>query len=111
FDLQPTSKIFRGGQRIRLTITAADKDNALTVVVDPAPVITLYRNTILASYIELPIIAGAENDGAVLRAEPAQESSHSVSTGLAILAVASISGAALPVSPTRSKPSGCSPEL
>ena len=95
FDLQPTSKIFRGGQRIRLTITAADKDNASTVVVDPAPVITLYRNTMLASYIELPIISGAENDGAILRAGPVQESSHTVWAGLAILAVASISGAAL----------------
>lgn len=95
FDLQPISKIFRGGQRIRLTITAADKDNALTVVVNPAPVITLYRNTKLASYIELPIIPGGENDGAIVKAAPVEESSHSVWTGLVILAVASIIGAAL----------------
>lgn len=56
FDLLPTSYIFSSGHRIRITITGADKDNALTPQLEPPPTVTLYRDIDHASYIELPII-------------------------------------------------------
>ncbi len=56
FDLHPTSYMIKAGHRIRVTITCADKDNALTLELSPPPTITLYRNANYASYITLPII-------------------------------------------------------
>jgi uncharacterized protein len=56
FDLLPTSYIFEAGHRIRVTITGADKDNALTPQLEPPPTIHLYRGAEHASYIVLPII-------------------------------------------------------
>jgi putative CocE/NonD family hydrolase len=56
FDLLPTSYIFEAGHRIRVTITCADKDNALTPQLDPLPTVHLYRDADHASYIVLPII-------------------------------------------------------
>ncbi len=56
FDLIPTSYIFDAGHRIRVTITCADKDTALTPQLDPPPTVHLYRETDHASYIVLPII-------------------------------------------------------
>jgi len=44
------------GHRIRVTITCADKDNALTPQLDPPPTVHLYREADHASYIALPII-------------------------------------------------------
>ena len=55
FDLLPISKMFVTGQRIRITITCSDKDNASTPVLNPAPIVRLYRNTSFTSYVELPI--------------------------------------------------------
>jgi len=55
-DLLPTSYVFDAGHRIRVTITCADKDNALTPQLDPPPTIHLYRGADHASYIVLPII-------------------------------------------------------
>jgi putative CocE/NonD family hydrolase len=55
-DLLPTSYIFDAGHRIRVTITGADKDNALTPQLDPPPTVTLYHDSDHASYIEIPII-------------------------------------------------------
>jgi len=57
FDMHPTSNVFDAGNRIRITITCADKDNAETVEIYPPPAITLYRNAEHASYIILPIIS------------------------------------------------------
>jgi hypothetical protein len=57
FDLLPTSYIFEAGHRIRITITCADKDTALTPQLEPPPTVTLYRDADHASYIELPMIA------------------------------------------------------
>jgi hypothetical protein len=57
FDLLPTSNIFDAGHRIRLTITCADKDNALTPMLSPPPVLNVYRNATHASYLDLPLIA------------------------------------------------------
>lgn len=56
FDLLPTSYVFAAGHRIRVTITCADKDTALTPQLDPPPTVRLYRQADHASYIMLPII-------------------------------------------------------
>ena len=56
FDLHPTSNIFDKGHRIRLTITCADKDNALTPEISPPPSVTIFLNTNYSSYISLPVI-------------------------------------------------------
>lgn len=56
FDLEPTSKIFAAGNRIRVTIVGADKDNNLTPKLSPAPKVSIYRNTEHASFITLPVI-------------------------------------------------------
>jgi putative CocE/NonD family hydrolase len=56
FDLIPTSYIFAPGHRIRVTITGADKDTALTPQLDPPPTVQLYRGAEHASSIVLPII-------------------------------------------------------
>jgi uncharacterized protein len=56
FDLLPTSYAFDAGHRIRVTITCADKDNALTPQLEPPPTVHLHREADHASYIVLPII-------------------------------------------------------
>jgi uncharacterized protein len=56
FDLQPTSILFHGGNRIRLTITGADKDTFDTPIQSPSPVIAIAGGGSNASYLELPII-------------------------------------------------------
>lgn len=53
-DLLPTSYLFRAGNRIRLTITGADRDNFPVVPV--APTVTIHRSARFRSYLELPII-------------------------------------------------------
>jgi putative CocE/NonD family hydrolase len=57
FDLHPTSNIFDAGHRIRITITNADKDNALSPELSPPPKVTVYRNAQYASYISLPVVS------------------------------------------------------
>ncbi len=57
FDLQPTSNVFDAGNRIRLTITCADKDNAETRPATPPPAITIYRDSSRSSRIVLPVVA------------------------------------------------------
>jgi putative CocE/NonD family hydrolase len=59
FDLHPTSKIFAVGNRIRVTITGADKDNTLTPKLSPVPTVSMYRNAGHASFITLPVIPAA----------------------------------------------------
>ena len=58
-DLHPTSNLFDAGHRIRVTVTCADHDNALTPVLEPAPTVTIYRNTDYPSRIVLPVIPEA----------------------------------------------------
>ncbi|MGA2531697.1 MAG: CocE/NonD family hydrolase [Candidatus Aminicenantales bacterium] len=58
FDMEPTSNVFDAGNRIRLTITCADKDNAEVKDVSPAPKVTLYRDKGRASRITLPVVGG-----------------------------------------------------
>jgi putative CocE/NonD family hydrolase len=78
FDLLPTSNIFDAEHRIRVTITCADKDTALTPELSPPPTVSVYHNSDHASYITLPIIpAATEDEEAVLPSatleEPASE--------------------------------------
>ena len=56
FDLYPTSTLFAAGHRIRVTVTGADKTNAVTPRRNPPPRITLYREEGKPSYVELPVI-------------------------------------------------------
>lgn len=56
FDLFPTSKIFAAGNRIRVTVTGADKANAETPEHKPAPRLILHREEGRASRIVLPVI-------------------------------------------------------
>ncbi len=60
FDLHPTSKIFRAGHRIRISVTGADKDNNLTPQLSPPPTVTIYRGGTQGSHIVLPLIPVAE---------------------------------------------------
>ena len=56
FDLLPTSVLFHVGDRIRITLTGADKDTFDTRTQTPAPKIEIERGGPRASYVELPII-------------------------------------------------------
>jgi putative CocE/NonD family hydrolase len=56
FDLQPTSILFHAGNRIRLTLTGADKDTFDTPIQSPPPSIAVARAGEHSSYLELPII-------------------------------------------------------
>jgi uncharacterized protein len=56
FDMHPTSNIFNAGNRIRVTITGADKDNAAEEIQDPPPAYTIFRSADKPSYIKLPVL-------------------------------------------------------
>ena len=56
FDLYPISVLLKKGQRIRLAIAGADKDVFAPIPGCEEPQISIERNSIYASYIELPII-------------------------------------------------------
>jgi uncharacterized protein len=64
FDLHPTSKIFAVGNRIRVTIVGADKDNTLTPKLSPVPKVSIHRNAEHASFITLPVIPSAVSPAA-----------------------------------------------
>lgn len=56
--LQPTSNLFNKGNRIRLTITGADggKFNYLTPELNPPPTVKIYRDSVRASYLTIPVV-------------------------------------------------------
>lgn len=56
FDLLPISRIFNKGNRIRVTITCADKSYTEKGQLIPPPTVTLYRNQLCPSRIILSII-------------------------------------------------------
>jgi putative CocE/NonD family hydrolase len=56
FGLQPTSVLIKKGHRIRIAIAGHDKDTFARIPADGTPVITVARNKLQASSIELPII-------------------------------------------------------
>ncbi|WBS00693.1 CocE/NonD family hydrolase [Pseudoduganella sp. SL102] len=58
FDLMPVSYVFQAGHRYRLTLTGADPREKLRAVRDPAPSWTIYRDTVHASHLVLPIVKG-----------------------------------------------------
>jgi putative CocE/NonD family hydrolase len=53
FDILPVSMIFKAGHRIRLVVHFADR---ATPRLDPAPKVTIYRDSAHKSYLTLPII-------------------------------------------------------
>jgi uncharacterized protein len=58
FDLQPTSNLFDAGNRLRITVTGADADNATPASENPPPTIKVYREKKRASYVSLPVVGG-----------------------------------------------------
>ena len=56
FDLFPISVLLKKGQKIRIAIAGADADVFAPIVGCESPEITVERNSIYASYIDLPII-------------------------------------------------------
>jgi putative CocE/NonD family hydrolase len=58
-DLQPVSRLFHRGNRIRLSIAAADRDNFDTPIRDPAPRVHLLRSAAHTSFVLLPVIPPA----------------------------------------------------
>ena len=56
FDLQPTAQRFQKGNRIRITVTNADRNTHQNPFPAAAPMVTLYRNPIQASRIVLPLV-------------------------------------------------------
>lgn len=62
FDLHPTSNIFNAGNRIRITVTGADRDNTSTPEQTPSPVVSILRNSAHASYVTLPLLAVSAQD-------------------------------------------------
>jgi putative CocE/NonD family hydrolase len=57
FGLNPTSVLIRKGHRIRVSLAGHDKDTFERIPHEGTPTITVERNNIYASCIELPIIA------------------------------------------------------
>jgi putative CocE/NonD family hydrolase len=57
FDLFPISVLLKKGQRIRLAIAGADADVFAPILGCESPALTVERNSVYASCIELPIIA------------------------------------------------------
>ena len=51
--------MFKAGNRIRINIIGDSSPN--TPVLTPAPVVNVYRNAVMASYISLPVITDPIN--------------------------------------------------
>ena len=56
FDLLPISVLLKKGQRIRMAIAGADKDTFAPIVGGERPEITVERNCVYASYIDIPTV-------------------------------------------------------
>lgn len=56
FDLFPISWVFAAGHRIRVTITCADRDNALTPTQASPPRVRLHRSPAHPSRLVLPVV-------------------------------------------------------
>ena len=57
FGLLPTSVLIRQGHRIRIAIAGHDKDNFARIPATGTPTITIARNALHASFIDLPVNA------------------------------------------------------
>jgi hypothetical protein len=80
-EMQPTATVFDKGNRLRLSLAGADKDNAATPKLDPAPVLTVYRDKGRASSLRLPVV------GAVRLPEEGTGLPLALVTGLTFLIV------------------------
>jgi putative CocE/NonD family hydrolase len=56
FGLLPTSVLIRKGHRIRIAIGGHDKDTFERIPAEGTPVLSVQRNSIYASYVDLPIV-------------------------------------------------------
>ncbi len=64
FSLEPTSNVFNAGNRLRLTLSFADKGNAATPRLESPPTVAIGRGPDQASFIELPVVPGASAEAA-----------------------------------------------
>ena len=55
-DLEPTSNVFLKGHSLRVSIAGWDDSNFGGPQFDPPPTLRMYRDSVQASYIELPVI-------------------------------------------------------
>jgi putative CocE/NonD family hydrolase len=55
FDLLPTAYHFQTGNRLRITVAFADADSFNTPQLDPAPLVSLLRDEVHASFVEIPV--------------------------------------------------------
>lgn len=56
FQLLPVSALVRKGHKLRLAIAGADKDEFARVPAEGAVTLAFYRNAIVSSFLELPVI-------------------------------------------------------
>lgn len=56
FHLLPTSVLVRKGRRLRVAIAGHDKDSFVRIPAQGEPVISVQRNRVYASFIELPVV-------------------------------------------------------
>ena len=59
FGLLPTSALIKKKHRIRVAIAGHDKDTFARIPPDATPTITVFRNKLHASFIDLPITTRA----------------------------------------------------
>jgi uncharacterized protein len=82
FEMQPTSNIFDKGNRLRLSLAGADKDNAATPGLDAPPTIIIGRDKERPSRISLPIV------GQVSFAEGGAKTTLILAVGLTLFIIA-----------------------
>lgn len=63
FDLLPIANKIPKGSRISLIVALADYDNFKTPIIEPAPKVKILRNSINASFIDIPIYAWSKGGG------------------------------------------------
>jgi putative CocE/NonD family hydrolase len=56
FGLLPTSVLIKKGHRIRVAIAGHDKDTFARIPAEGTPVLTVQRNSVHASYVDLPVM-------------------------------------------------------
>jgi putative CocE/NonD family hydrolase len=59
FALYAVGRVFRAGERVRLTISGADKGNAVTPEQDPVPLLGIHVGGDASSVLSLPVVGGS----------------------------------------------------
>jgi putative CocE/NonD family hydrolase len=67
FGLYPTSVLIKKGHRIRVALAGADKDTFVRLPAEGTPVITVARDKLHASFIDLPVVRGTASSSARAR--------------------------------------------